>query len=328
MRNLKPKVLFRADGNHDIGYGHVMRSLSLAFMLKDEFECDFAVIDPDSFLKKEISNVGKCIPLENNQIGSIYTLCQQYNIIVLDGYHFDTSYQLALKKLVKPLVYIVDMPDKRYVSDVLINHAPGLDFNKFETEGYTKKCFGLAYSMIRPEFQIEKKQNGDAIFLCFGGADKHNLTFRVLEILQKIVATKINVVIGSGYIHESSLRRLAHKNMVEIHKAISGNQMCELMDLSRLAIVPSSTILFETLSRSLETISGYYIENQVNIYNGFKKEGLIHSYGNFLELENFEEFFRKVDRIENNEKEKKPVVDTNSIRKTYIDLFKDLVKDA
>ena len=35
------KILFRADGNEEIGYGHVIRSLALADMLKENFECIF-----------------------------------------------------------------------------------------------------------------------------------------------------------------------------------------------------------------------------------------------------------------------------------------------
>ena len=33
------KIYFRADAGADIGYGHFIRSLSLASILKDKFEC-------------------------------------------------------------------------------------------------------------------------------------------------------------------------------------------------------------------------------------------------------------------------------------------------
>ena len=39
---MKPKIYIRADGNSGIGLGHVIRSLALAEMLKEDFNCIFA----------------------------------------------------------------------------------------------------------------------------------------------------------------------------------------------------------------------------------------------------------------------------------------------
>ena len=37
----KPRVVFKADGNKDIGLGHIYRCIALAQMLKSEFEVAF-----------------------------------------------------------------------------------------------------------------------------------------------------------------------------------------------------------------------------------------------------------------------------------------------
>jgi spore coat polysaccharide biosynthesis predicted glycosyltransferase SpsG len=39
---MKHKVIFRADADRDIGYGHFVRSSALADMLKDDFDVLFA----------------------------------------------------------------------------------------------------------------------------------------------------------------------------------------------------------------------------------------------------------------------------------------------
>ena len=51
------KIYFRADASSDIGYGHFVRSLALADILKDYFDCYFATIHPTEYQLKEISKV-------------------------------------------------------------------------------------------------------------------------------------------------------------------------------------------------------------------------------------------------------------------------------
>ena len=55
------RIYFRADGNAQIGLGHVIRSLALAEILKDEFACHFIIRKPLQTLKEEILKVCKSI---------------------------------------------------------------------------------------------------------------------------------------------------------------------------------------------------------------------------------------------------------------------------
>ena len=43
------KIYFRADAGVDIGYGHFTRTLALADMLKDDFECTFYTVCPTPY---------------------------------------------------------------------------------------------------------------------------------------------------------------------------------------------------------------------------------------------------------------------------------------
>ena len=47
------KIYFRADAGADIGYGHFIRSLSLASILKDKLECALFTQTPSAYQLKE-----------------------------------------------------------------------------------------------------------------------------------------------------------------------------------------------------------------------------------------------------------------------------------
>lgn len=45
----KRKIYFRADAGYGIGYGHFIRTLALADMLRNEFECTFFTSSPTPY---------------------------------------------------------------------------------------------------------------------------------------------------------------------------------------------------------------------------------------------------------------------------------------
>ena len=51
------KIYFRADAGAEIGYGHFIRTLALADMLKDDFSCVFVTQAPTIYQKSEARSV-------------------------------------------------------------------------------------------------------------------------------------------------------------------------------------------------------------------------------------------------------------------------------
>ena len=49
----KRKIYFRADAGPEIGYGHYIRSLALADMLKDDFDCTMFTQTPTEYQYNE-----------------------------------------------------------------------------------------------------------------------------------------------------------------------------------------------------------------------------------------------------------------------------------
>ncbi len=57
------KVYFRADADRTIGFGHFIRSLALADMLKGEFDCTFFTQSPTTYQQKEVYGICELVKL-------------------------------------------------------------------------------------------------------------------------------------------------------------------------------------------------------------------------------------------------------------------------
>lgn len=176
------KIYFRADASATIGYGHFIRTLALADMLKDDFDCTFFTCHPTSYQVSEMEKVCPFIPLqEETHSADFLSHLQGDEIVVLDNYFFTTDYQLAIKQKGCRLVCIDDMHDKHYVADVVINHGqtnPAL----LDVESYTRLCLGFDWALLRKPFLEAAKRKSissdriEKVAVCFGGSDIHDIT--------------------------------------------------------------------------------------------------------------------------------------------------------
>ena len=292
---MKKIIYFRADGNNHIGLGHVIRSLALADMLKDKFECVFVTRFLSEYIIEEIekscSSHIKLKEEDNDHFEEFLTLIQKENIVVLDNYFFNTEYQKKIKDIGCKLVCIDDMHDKHYVSDVVINHAPGLRENQFSKESYTKLCLGLDYALLRKPFlnvtpRKRTEQKRSLVFI--GGADKHNITTNIVSLLEDVKFVKIiDVIIGSSFLFVKELENVINKSKKEINifSNLSSGDIVERMDIADFGILPASSVSLEAISLGMPFMVGYYADNQQEYYYTLTKDIHIFALDNLLNLE-------------------------------------------
>ena len=60
---MKKKIIFRADASELIGYGHFVRSLALAEMMKDDFNVTFFTAQPTEEQRKQVNAICPLIEL-------------------------------------------------------------------------------------------------------------------------------------------------------------------------------------------------------------------------------------------------------------------------
>lgn len=278
---MKTKVFIRVDGSSEIGLGHLVRCIALANMLKNDFYICFVCKEIPAKIVHEIQ-LNDFSLKQIIQEDDFFNLLEVSDIVVLDGYHFNTAYQKSIKNIQCKLICIDDLHDKEFFADIIINHAPGIHSSAYQAQHYTDYLLGIEYCLLRPLFLKQAKKERkiktiENIFICFGGSDIHNLSLKVIEVVKTHHAfQKIYIVTGAANKHVASLNNLSDSDGRIVHlNAINEDEMLQLLIKSDLAIVPASGTLFEALACGCKVISGYYANNQMDLYNGFLESNSI-----------------------------------------------------
>jgi len=307
---MKKKILFRADGNSDIGLGHLYRLFALVEIVKGDYEYLFLTNENSavSAVPKEynLALIPNDLPREKEASWLSKRYPPSQHFLIADGYHFNSAYQHEIKKAGYSLVYIDDLAREYMFADVVINHAPGISDSDYGSEAYTQFATGVSYAILRPAFlgaaiKPAVIKNINTAFVCFGGADPLDLSFKAVKALNNIPQIrKIHLVLGAAYKNLNIYEFLKGKDHISIHKGLDEAQLLTLMQKSGIAIAPSSTIVYELCSVKLPVLSGYYVENQKGIYTALARQLAVFEAGDFTKLR-VEDIEQKIRHILNHE---------------------------
>lgn len=315
----RKKIFFRADASLEIGYGHFIRSLALADMLKDDFECIFYTQTPTDYQRKEAEKVCELValPADDDKFQLFLDILTGNEIVVLDNYFFTTDYQRQIKTKGCKLVCIDDMHNKHYVADMVINHG-NVKPEQFDCEPYTKFLLGERYKLLRNPFlkPVWNKKRNDEIVVNMGGSDPYRLTDKIVSLLLDIdSAFQILVILGDGaYLSDNNKRR------VKVRSKLTAEQMASIFEASAFAILPNSTVSIEAMSRGIPLLIGYQADNQEE---GYKKSSSMKRFvplGNLREinLQILSEAIKQIDDLS-------PfLLDTSQIKDNYLEAFNSL----
>jgi len=263
-----------------MGLGHLVRSLALARILAEDFNCQFATKNaPLDFIPKISEACEKLIEIpefDNIDEEAKYFAKNHLTgneIIVLDGYHFQTEYQNILKNTGCKILCIDDIHECHFVADAIINHAGGIKKTQYSTKKDTNLYLGLDYVLLRPAFSAAAKNRQNLsttsnAFVCLGGADPKNDTIKVLQKLELSKSIKsCFVVIGAAYKYRKALEEFIDKSTIEVRvlENISAEKMIEIMRLCPIAITSPSTISIEYLTIGGQLYLHQIADNQTNL---------------------------------------------------------------
>ncbi len=272
--NTTRSVLFRADGNPQIGLGHVMRCLALAEMLGSDYNRRFAIVQPAPEIVKLIEEKGvEIVELTADDPEEFLTSIRADDVVVLDGYSFGEDFQRAVRLRAKALVFIDDLVTGHQVADVVVNHAGNITEYDYQAEPYTQFLLGPHYALLRLPFFAPKTPtpHEGPIFVSLGGADPSNTTIQVLEgILECFGFVKqewrVHVVVGPMQQNRPAIEALQSRfKYLKILSNLTAEQMVAELIKCQLAITACSTVAYEVCSIGRPLIAVQTADNQERI---------------------------------------------------------------
>ncbi|KAA9339462.1 UDP-2,4-diacetamido-2,4,6-trideoxy-beta-L-altropyranose hydrolase [Hymenobacter busanensis] len=293
------RLVLRADGNAQIGLGHVVRLLALADMVRAEFAvCWFAIQQPTSAIRDMITSAGMHLwelPAQEYEAEAPVLMgqLQPTDVVVLDGYRFATAYQATVRQSGCRVAVVDDLRAWAMAADLVINHAPGVTPHDYQALSTTRFCLGPAFSLLRSEFRQRARwpqvvPHVTAVALCFGGADPQQLTVRCLTaLLQLPQLRRISVVIGSAFAHEAALQPLIADHptvQISVRRNLGSAEMAALFQAHDVVVCPASTVLLEALVLGCAAVTGYYVDNQRYLAAYVHEHRQAYSVGDFAQL--------------------------------------------
>ena len=285
----KPRLILRADGNTQIGLGHIVRCLALADMLAARFICRFVVRATSPELRQQIKDSGYQLVEVPEEVapglpeaGWLVRQRQGNELVVLDGYTFSFEYQQVISRQQYGLACLDDLITAPIWADLVLNQAGGVAATRYAVAPGAALCLGPAYALLRPPFQaaagrqtIPSAWTG-RIFLNMGGADPGNETLAVLrQLLAAFPGHEIAVVTGAAYPHQASLRPVAGQAAaVRLHHSLPAGVLSNLVKTCDLLVCPPSGMAYECCAIGGLVLLHRTAENQQAMYDFLTTNGL------------------------------------------------------
>lgn len=286
MKSIKRHLVIRADADAQIGNGHLMRCFAFAeyckaiakkitFITSCNNEVLLTRLQTNGFyverLKKSYPNP------EDWKVVSRILADDSSAWIVLDGYHFDSSYQLRIKDEGHPLIVVDDMNHlHHYYADILLNQNIGAENLKYSCEPYSHLLLGTRYVILRREFltwkgwKRETPQIARKLMVTLGGSDPNNVTLKIIQTLTKLKISGLHVKVVAGPSHSqiSTLHKAANHADFPVEIFHNAQKMADLMAWADLAISAAGTTCWEMAFMGVPFATIILAKNQEKIAEG------------------------------------------------------------
>lgn len=258
-------IFFRTDANRQIGSGHLHRCLILADALSESMPVKIAFLFSDTpvglhhmvqqkdyvvFSKKESESELAFIKKQMDQLeGEAYML-----LLDSDKEEFySIQFQKAVLQLNMLLAHITFKHEENFLSHLIHNQNILALEQEYQTQNYTAKLLGPNYTILKPRYP-ELRQKGTSfssvvknILVSFGGADLHNVTYKVTKALLELKTNiSLTLVVGKLYNELESLQALIASYPDQLIRLYQNTpEMPELMYQADLAITSGGLTAWE-----------------------------------------------------------------------------------
>ncbi|MCM1118713.1 MAG: UDP-2,4-diacetamido-2,4,6-trideoxy-beta-L-altropyranose hydrolase [bacterium] len=293
-------VIFRADGNAEVGSGHVMRCLSIADAARQVGEeCIFVTASDDFADIIAARGHGNHIlhtDYRDMESEEFLPALSPYRLSTLfvDSYFVSVGYLSKLAERCRErgirLVYIDDVLAMPYPCDVLVNYNIYAKANVYENlyagRRMPELLLGTAYAPLRAEFGKlpcrAVRDRAESILISTGGADPKHMAVELVRAARG-QDYLFHVVVGSMNRDREAIRSLAAGcGNIILHENVTA--MSALMQTCDLAISAAGSTLYELCATQTPTVTYVLADNQMPGAEGFASRGIMRSCGDVRDM--------------------------------------------
>ena len=291
-------VVFRVDASTQVGTGHLMRSLTLAGLLRSaQANISFLCRELPADLKVLVSSqyrvhtlpAGPFAEEDATRAISFISGSLQPDWLVIDGYGFDLAWEALARPHVKRIFVIDDLANRRHDCDVLLDQNLCTNYlTRYDNlvPPRARKLLGPKYALLRPEFYEERSRlrirdvQVRRVLIGFGGSDATDETTKALDAMSLLGQPDIqlDVVCGPANPHAEAVRR---RCMLLPNARFHQNpaNMAELMAAADLAIGAGGTSTWERCLLGLPALALVLAENQRLVCEAMDSAGALINLG-------------------------------------------------
>lgn len=275
-------IYIRADGNGEIGTGHIMRCLSIAeeyrrqggeaiFLTADE--CAGDLIEKKGFSYISLNSAWNNLEQEIDKLVK-FIKQKQVSLLLVDTYFVTQKYLSALRECTK-VAYIDDLDQFIYPVDLLINYniyAEQANYSqRYKVAGVAAELvLGCNYVPLRKEFRGRKcsiPEQVRKVLITTGGTDSYDMTGHLLEYVYKqpwFGDLNFEVIVGRFNSHNKELK-IRWKECGNICFHYNVTNMADYMTECDIAVTAGGSTIYELMACGTPAIVYTLADNQRDI---------------------------------------------------------------
>ena len=273
------RVVIFTEAGRDIGFGHLIRCMSLAQAFEEKgIETEF-VVSGDETVTDLLSSRKHIILNWHNEKDRLFDKISGADITVVDSYIANKSSYKDIADMANLAVYMDDNKRIDYPAGVVVNGSMLTGEINYPVKENIEYLTGTEYIPLRKEFwEIAEKDirnEMEHVLITFGGSDPFNITPGILELMvSEYPGIYKTVVIGQGFMNKSEIEDIKDEKTRLIFNP-DAEEMKRLMSDADIAVSAGGQTLYELACTGTPTIAVAVAENQMNNIKGWLKAGFI-----------------------------------------------------
>lgn len=283
-------LLIRADGNPQIGLGHLMRCLALAqHWLVHCGPVTFALAQEVPVFAERLGREGASLRRLAVEPGSLAdadataALARELGApwIVCDGYHLGAAYQSRVKASAPRLLFVDDYGHgEEYCADLVLNQNLYAEPTPYQRRSSgTELLLGSRYALLRREFTAHPAQartvpaRAGRLLITLGGADPAGFTSVALAALADVADMEALVIVGGSNPHGERIAAAASALGERVKVVAAVDDMPARMAWADLAVTAGGSTCWELLYMAVPALVVVLADNQVRVAEAVARHG-------------------------------------------------------